>query len=168
MQNQLDKTEKWILNSLNSFSESYFNQTNRSSSFVTYSIKDIIGNYGINQGFQVCASGFPDYFHNEWLYDMVWYSENENKNLVSVELVLESEMNYGLPLIKYDFEKLLLSNSKYRIMICCAGKIPIEEIKNYINNAIINYKNLKVNDRILTLIWDDFYSGEFIPYLKVK
>jgi hypothetical protein len=168
MNEQLNKIEEWIVNALNNFADDYFKQENRSSPFVTHAIKEIIGNYGSENGFEVCASGFPDYFHNEWLYDLVWYKENENKNLSSVELVLESEMRYGLPAIKFDFEKLLQSNSIHRIMICLAGKTPIVDIRNYCNKAVDSYNYLKKGDKILTLIWDDFDSGKFIPHVTIK
>jgi len=164
----LNEIEQWITNALNKFADDYFKQENRSGSFVTHSIKEIIGNYGEEKGFEVCASGFPDWFHNEWLYDLVWFKEDENKSLTSVELVLESEMMYDLRAIKFDFEKLLLSNSKHRIMICNAGRTSIDEIKNYFDNAVNRYTQLKKEERILTLIWDDFGSGEFISHLIVK
>jgi len=166
--NTLNDIEQWITDALNKFADDYFKQDNRSSSFCTYSIKEIIGNYGLEKGFRVCASGFPNYFEKEWLYDLVWYKENENRNLISVELVLETEMTYGLPAIKYDFEKLLLSNSNHRIMICCVGRTTIDEIKNYCDRAVDSYAQLKTGDRILTLMWDDFGSGEFIPHLTIK
>lgn len=168
MELTLNDTENWILNALNNFADAYFDQENRSGTFVTYSIKEIIGNYGHSKGFKVCACGFPGHFENEWLYDMVWYKENNTNNLITVELALECEQSYGLPAIKFDFEKLLVANANLRIMICLLGKMPVEIIKDYCTNAVNAYTHLKKGDRILTLIWDDFGAGNFIPHLTIK
>jgi hypothetical protein len=168
METNLHEIEEWILKALNLFSDSYFNQANRSGEFVTYNIKEIIGNYGHSKGFDVCACGFPGHFDSEWMYDLVWYNEDETKKLKSVELVLESEQTYGIPAIKFDFEKLLIANTKYRIMICLAGMTSIEEIKSYCSKAVNCYTQLSKGERVFTLIWDDFGSGDFIPHLVIK
>lgn len=164
----LTQTELWIIDALNKFAIDYFKQSNRSSTFVTQSIKEIIGDHGSKKRFQVCASGFPNFFHNEWLYDIVWYKEDKNKNLTEVELVLESEMLYGLAAIKFDFEKLLVANANHRVMICLAGRTPIKEIQEYFSTAVARFKGLKKGERVLTLIWDDFETGSFYSDLWIK
>lgn len=157
-----------LIDKINEFAESYFKQEDRSSKYCTRNIKQIIGNLGIELGFRVCASGFED-FDSEWLYDIVWFKENEKNHLSEIEMVLESEMAYGLGDIKFDFEKLLLANAPHRVMICMVGdKLSIDDIKNYADNAVESYRYLKTGDRVLTLMWDDFNSGKFIPHLSIK
>lgn len=164
--------EAEIIKILNKFSEEYYQQLNRSSNYVTNSIKKLIGDYGCSEVVkcEVCTSGFPDYFNNEWLYDMVWYKEDlTTKQLISVELVLELEQHVrGIADIKYDFEKLLVANAKVRVIICTTGKIPITDIQKYFSEAFNRYSGLKKGDRILTIIWDDSDTGKFIPQLLVK
>lgn len=160
--------EKKVLRKLQKFALDYFEQHDKTSSYCTYAIKEIIGELGYEKKFKVCASGFPDHYENEWLYDIVWFEENDNKNITSIELVLESEMTYGLPAIKMDFEKLLLANARHRIMICCQGHLLLEDLQKYFEEAVKSYELLRPGDRFLVLIWDDRNSGEFIPQLIIK
>lgn len=54
----------------------------------------------------------------EWLYDFVWRRFDEHGNFVGVDLAMEievSDMNTGG--IRYDFNKLLQSDSKYKILV---------------------------------------------------
>jgi len=54
----------------------------------------------------------------EWLYDFIWRKFDENGNLVGIELAMEIEVSdMHLKGIKYDFNKLLQSDSKYKILI---------------------------------------------------
>ena len=172
--NSLNEIEQRILEELNEFSKLYFSADNkdRSGKFVTKSILKRVGDIGKDLKFDVCASGFKDIFYGEWLYDMVWYKEEKvTEYLLEVVLVLECEQAYGIPDIKYDFEKLLLANAKMRIMICLAGKTPVDEIKNYFIKAVEAYKGLNKGSRILALIWHDWMGDEnehFIPHLVIK
>ncbi|MGO9587919.1 MAG: hypothetical protein ACLP2Y_17200 [Limisphaerales bacterium] len=95
----------------------------------TKAIKLAIGTLGTQLGFAV--RGFPEYFGDkEWLYDLCWYSgaPDKNKKLLDVPLVLESEWNqYG---IIYDFEKLLIAKSKFKVMVFQAnGQTAIDFFK---------------------------------------
>lgn len=47
-----------------------------SSKWCTTEIKHIIGAIGIEHGFGVSTSGANDY-EPEWLYDIIWYSNND-------------------------------------------------------------------------------------------
>jgi hypothetical protein len=82
----------------------------------TINLKEEIGKLGIQYGYSVRASGFD----KEWLYDIVWCKKDINGSLTSVSLVVESEWKRSLIEISYDFEKLLLSNSPIKLMICQA------------------------------------------------
>lgn len=81
----------------------------------TKAVKQALGKLGVQKGYKICASGIE--YENEWLYDLVWYKEDNDNFLSSVPLVMESEWDKSFKAIKYDFEKLLLSKSKYKIMI---------------------------------------------------
>ena len=83
----------------------------------TRKIKEEIGRIGKKHDFRICASGFDGEADAEWLYDMIWYSNNQNNRLESVPLVLESEWALNYDDIRFDFEKLLLANSPVKVMI---------------------------------------------------
>lgn len=133
----------------------------------TYRIKELLGQAGTQMGYQVCSTGF-DCYHGEWLYDLVWYEENDEKRLISVPLIVESEWNRGFGNIKYDFEKLLLANADHRLMICQARPKHINSLLEYFTNAVKDYKLLKSGDRFLIAILDDYMSGNFIYKIIIK
>lgn len=54
----------------------------------------------------------------EWLYDFVWRKFDDNGDLLGIELAMEIEVSdMHFKGIKYDFNKLLQSDSKYKILI---------------------------------------------------
>lgn len=134
----------------------------------TKEIKEIIGNLGHKMNFDVASSG-NNKFEHEWLYDIIWYETNEN-GFSKLKLAVESELCRDLGQIKYDFDKLLVTNAELRIMICMsfANGEGISLIYEQCLNAVENYKLLPKGSRFLLLIWDDYISGEFKPYLIVK
>lgn len=143
---------------------------------VTYKIKRVIGDIGMQKfNMGIAASGFPDEFDPEWLYDMVWYKMNENSKkfpcMDSIELVLESELSkktWGG--VKEDFDKLLVSNAKYRIMIFSTFKNDAEYKKavEYCNDAVFYCSKINKGEIIDLIIWDECYDGDFkhIPIEK--
>lgn len=99
--------------------------------------------------------GHPKFVNREWLYDLLWYKEDNDGRYSPLDfpLIVESEWkkrrredkkgdrHSG---IKYDFQKLLLSNTGLRLMVFEISK---EEDLNllsiYFNNAIAKYTPLK-------------------------
>lgn len=161
--------EKNIIEQLNKFTTENFG-ANKSLPSVqcTTEIKRIIGNIGQQLNYEVMAGGDND-FEGEWLYDIVWYSNNEvgfNKMILAVEC----EFSRGLKHIQYDFDKLLVTNAENRIMICMSlGNEPgFEKIITQCNEAINNYEMLPKGSRFLLLIWDDYHSGKFESRIIIK
>lgn len=142
--------------------------------WLTQDIKRRVGQIGINQGYSV-SSSLSDKTHDaEWLYDLVWYKNNDQGLLKEVGLVLESELSdrseWG---IRTDFEKLLLAAAPLRIFIGMnAGnmKFPanLYQLQHQLNNYVQAYTGLSSGERVLTILWDDFYSGELhvLPITK--
>ncbi len=60
----------------------------------------------------------PDECNRQWLYDLIWFKNNEYNHLVELSLVLESEWSKNIYEIKYDFEKLLVAKAPIKVMIC--------------------------------------------------
>jgi len=127
----------------------------------THRIKELLGNLGESLDLKVCTGGFPERFEPEWLYDMVWYKEGENNLLARVPLVMESEWGRTLGDVKYDFEKLLLSNAELRLMVCQAKPDQVEEFENYFKNAVPYFVQLNKGDRFLIAIFEEYVSDEF-------
>lgn len=128
----------------------------------TKGIKEIVGCIGIEYGYKICAAGVADKFDPEWLYDLLWY-RGENGKLDETPLIMESEWKTSLSDIIYDFEKLLVGKSRYKLMIYQAkNSIEIKNINNVLVDEIHNYKYAFPGERYLLvgLNWETF-SFEF-------
>ena len=110
----LNDVEKQILETVRMLPIRVENSTNTEW---TAAAKNLIGNLGISLGWKICASCNNEEFENEWLYDLVWYKDDREHELLDVGLVLECEWDQNYRGIRYDFEKLLLSKSEYKVMI---------------------------------------------------
>jgi len=91
-------------------------------------IKKLLGDLGKRLGYKVCASTWDKKYNSEWLYDLVWYRENDEEYLVEVPLVVECEWGTNTKKhIKFDFEKLLLAKAGIKLMICSNNDIKSKE-----------------------------------------
>ena len=63
-----------------------------------------------------CCSSCKDAY-GEWLFDLVWYTEDNQRRLRQLSLVLESEWSHYDFEIKYDFEKLLIAKCPTKVML---------------------------------------------------
>jgi hypothetical protein len=120
----------------------------------TNCFKEKLAELGEQKGNKICTSGFADQYDAEWLFDMVWYKENEKKYLTEVFLAVESEWGSHLRQIKFDFEKLLSSNSLNKLMICQTHPSNYDALVTYFEEAIGCYKGNKAGDRYLVAILD--------------
>ena len=102
----------------------------------TRQIKMRIGKLGEDLSNKVAIGGFGDDFEREWLYDIVWYREDDQSRLLGLHLIVESEWDKNYKGIKYDFEKLLVGKADLRMMICQARESEIEVLLKKFVEAI--------------------------------
>ncbi len=76
------------------------------------------GGRGFDQIRQIVAGETPE--HGEWLYDILWWHQDNPEYMIDVPLVAETEWGND-EAFKYDFQKLLLARSKYKIMVFECG-----------------------------------------------
>ena len=81
----------------------------------TKAILLVIGTLGKKLGYDVC--GLREHFQSAWLFDLCWYSSALDGKLLDMPLALESEWDVKYAGIKYDFEKLLIAKSKFKVMV---------------------------------------------------
>ena len=75
-----------------------------------------IGKLGQELNYQVC--GLREHFQSAWLFDLCWYSSTApDGKLLDMPLALESEWDVKYEGIKYDFEKLLIAKSKFKVLV---------------------------------------------------
>lgn len=113
---------------------------------------------GFEQIRQLVAGDTPE--HNEWLYDILWWHQKHQSYMLDVPLVLESEWGDHVA-YEYDFQKLLLARSKYKVMIFECGNHVIEWSKEQIRH----FSGTK-GDRYLFCSWlghrRGFYFEPFV------
>ncbi len=105
------------------------------------------------------------FVNREWLFDIHFYTDNnEPYSVKSLPLVAECEWNpkrkgdskVSFSGIKYDFQKLLVSNAELRLMIFKIKKqSDLTLLETYFKNAINNYRHLENNAQFLFIAFDD-------------
>lgn len=137
----------------------------------TQTLKERLGRLGEEKyNYKVCASGFKDDFEPEWLFDLIWYKEEGETNqrrLIDVPLVVESEWNKHFDHIKYDFEKLLVANAQHRLFVCYVHIDNRTALFEYFKDAVNQYKLNRTGDRYMIAVLD-YDTHEFVYELIVK
>ncbi len=132
----------------------------------TTQIKEKIGALGTEKGYEVHST-----LHNkEWMYDLLWVTKKDGL-LISVNLILESELNHRPPhseLIR-DFEKLLIGNAENRVMICFNEgnyDLPSNMVRviKLFNERCKIFKKADKEIRVLVIVIDDF-NGDVVPHI---
>lgn len=108
----------------------------------------------------------PDDFNAAWLYDLTWYKNNDEGYLSEIPFIMESEWSYGYDDIRYDFEKLLQSDAKLKLMICCHknGEDDIRYFEEYFPKAIKSYIQQSLNCVYMIAVLKDYDEFEFKYY----
>jgi hypothetical protein len=104
----------------------------------TKAVKLAIGLLGKKLDYEICGLKPP--FLEGWLYDLCWYSEAPDGKLLDVPLVLEVEWLTKYDKIKYDFEKLLIAKSKFKIMVFQASGQTAVDYYEKLEQAIRAYR----------------------------
>lgn len=125
--------------------------------------------HSLSKGFMYTnknEKGDSKFVNREWLYDLLWYREDNNEGYCPIDfpLIVESEWDKRrkedekrdpLSGIKYDFQKLLLSNTGLRLMIFNISKEEeLNLLSKYFNNAITKYTPLKKGEFLFVAFHD--------------
>jgi hypothetical protein len=112
-----------------------------------------IGTLGQKLKYDVC--GLREHFQPAWLFDLCWYSTTSDGNLIDMPLALESEWDLKYAGIKYDFEKLLIAKSKFKVLVFQAsGQTATDYLKNF-EQGIRAYQGGGVGEIYLLACYDD-------------
>lgn len=140
---------------------------------------------GHKLGYKVYANGLTDedlqkidveFANHEWLYDLLWYTEEDHYTMTSVPLAVECEWNpnkkqhikkVAYSGFKYDFQKLVVCNAQLRLMIFQIKKMDdLINLEEYFNKAIQDYSLLAKGSRFLFLAF--FPKEEKMFYKEIK
>lgn len=153
MTEDFDIIESKIISELKFFLKEVESVPNLGNGYWTKRIKKRIGDLGISLGYKVATGGFRNEFENEWLYDLVWYEEDNEGCLIRIPLIVESEWDKSYKGIKYDFEKLLVGNAEKRLMICQCKQEDYHDLLLKFENAVTAFRE-NYGDRFLFAILD--------------
>lgn len=113
--------------------------------------------------------------NSEWLYDLHWYTEGkEPYTTVSLPLVMECEWNpkrkgdSKVPYsgIKYDFQKLIVSNADLRLMVFRIKELSnLNDLCTYFESNISNYRPLPYGSAFLFVAFCDLTQS--FHYLEI-
>jgi hypothetical protein len=97
--------------------------------------------------------------NSEWLFDLHWYVEGKQPyTTISLPLVMECEWQQkrrgdrkvAFSGIKYDFQKLLIANAEFRLMIFNVVKpTDFDQLSEYFEDNINTYKHLPSGAKFL-------------------
>mgnify|MGYP003357572629 CR=1 FL=1 len=169
---------KSIIEAIGGIDQAFYNSKRREK---TTMVMERLTQLGDNKGHKVYSHSLSEGFrqksgdifvNREWLYDLVWYEDDQNKfyTIKKTLLTAESEWAYKRPkdkidnkygAIKYDFQKLLLSNAELKLMIFRVSGKTKQDIKqklidlyNYFNNAIDKYEQMESGEFLFIAFCD--------------
>jgi hypothetical protein len=121
--------------------------------FRSKAVKKAIVGIGEQFGWRTAANGCKTDERKEWLYDIAWFQLDYVKNITDVPLVVEVEWGTR-KYIKYDFEKLLVSRSKYRVMVFkAASDSAVRDLFREMRQWITKFHRTTIGDRYLLVGW---------------
>jgi hypothetical protein len=119
----------------------------------TIGVKDVIVKIGKRNGYLTAANQVQSDEGKEWLYDVVWYQSDKAGHLTDVPLIAESEWGNSNK-VKEDFEKLLVSRSKYRIIVFQTMDKNVSSLIKDMKLWIFKFLRSAAGDRYLFAGWD--------------
>lgn len=126
----------------------------------TKAIKQALCDYAHQQGFRVAASGCIGADESEFLFDMVWWKQDE-PYMSRIPLILESELHSSNELVDNDFYKLLIGRADHRIWIFERKTIEgVQESFDAYIETIRRFEHSMPGDRYL-LLGIDWHLREF-------
>jgi hypothetical protein len=149
-----DEIATAIVKSFESLPDRLFKAEARGDGAWTHQLKDDIGTLGEQNGWAICTSGFKDRFDIGWLYDLIWFRNNEKGHLVDVYLVMESEWGDKAH-IKYDFEKLFLAKSVLKVMVFQAYAHQIDDYFKFLVEGICTWPKQSADETYLLIAYNN-------------
>jgi len=115
----------------------------------TKAVKEAIVEVGKKNEWYTAANQCETDAGMEWLYDVVWWKYDDKSYMTDVPLVAECEWGNENQ-IKWDFEKLLVSRSRYRLMVFQGGSEElVRRLFDKMRQWIENFHATTAGDRYL-------------------
>jgi hypothetical protein len=134
----------------------------------TKAIFKAIADLGTKLDYHICSSRSDGEYDGGWLYDLIWYENDEKGQLKSLPLVLESEWDKNYKGVKYDFEKLLIARAKYKIMIFQARRKKLPQFFQQMQSAIEAFHTASEDESYLLVCFDEDSWAFQIKTIKIE
>ena len=91
----------------------------------------------------------------EWLFDLTWYKYATDDPLgLEIGLILESEWSEEFGELRYDFEKLIIGKSPYKVFIFEAASDDIKNTMLKLNSVIDHCRHSSAGETYIFAGWD--------------
>jgi hypothetical protein len=134
----------------------------------TKAIFKAIADLGTRLNYKICSSRSDGEYDGGWLYDLIWYENDDTGQLKSLPLVLESEWDKNYDGIKYDFEKLLIARAKYKIMIFQAKREKVSQYFKQLQSGIEAFHVASEDESYLLMCFDEDNWAFQIKTIKIE
>ena len=102
-----------------------------------------IGKIGQTLKWSVASGKYPDAdYLGDWLFDMTWYHADEQDQMLSLGMVLESEWGRYWTDIRFDFEKLLIADAPIKVMVFEEVEAPLV-LFGRLKERVTSYEGIK-------------------------
>lgn len=133
-------------------------QNIESNSKWTSEIKQSVVNFARenDDSFCICVGGneIKNKDHGEWLYDITIIKMFNDELIEYVDTVIESEWG-GMPQILEDFQKVIQSNAKNKLMICQDYKLSAHDIFDNLQTQLNIYSDFSESDSVTILCFEN-------------
>lgn len=156
------KTTKKIINAIEAVPSRF--PTGATNKEWTNEVKRAVAEIGEAEG---CGIRGLKSYEVGWLYDLCWYISGPDKLLRDVPLVMESERLPNISDIRYDFEKLLIVRSAYKVMVFKAKCANVKKYFDEIGRGIHSYKKSCAGETFILACFDEDLREFIIRGIKV-
>lgn len=172
-----------ILNRILKIKENFFSIKYKQRSNRTRVIKSELVKLGHDLNYKVYANGLSDvnigngFVNKEWLFDLIWYKEKKNTDYILTELLLAMECEWEgirnddlkkikFGAVKYDFQKLVVSNSKLKLLVFKANCTDLDKLTEYFINAIRSFENIQTESTFIFISFDNYRKKIFYKIIN--
>jgi hypothetical protein len=125
----------------------------------TAEVKSALRSLGKRKDYAVC----PGPGDKAWLFDLIWFRNDQDHRLREVVLVVESEWSLDSDEIIYDFEKLLVAKSPIKLMVFQDHQENLTQLWSLLETGISSFQAEPANEKYILA---GFRNSEYVFEFK--
>ncbi len=148
----VDKTERAVCKALTRFHKNWWRYPKTDGAW-TRAVKNTVGTIGHQLGYRVYAASSKFERNGEWVFDLGWF-KMRGEIIIDLPLALESEWSPDDAMD--DFQKLLVSRARHRVMVLWSRKrTSADRLITSLIRQVATYRGSQSGDRYLFCCWVD-------------